>query len=459
MKKLASFLAASGFLLVSCSHPQTSRPGERLAWQNETLTKAYETVGNRNPKWDEAATNALATYARVRAGEDDVASGVGLVGEYAEHAVNAGCDDPMIRYLYCRFGPAHASKPLGYWQNECMKNAQSMESSGYASLLKFYANDRTANILWQGRDTNHWAEVDDFRRAAMSDFCVALQDKSLPIEEVAEGCDALIDTISDYPQQMTDVYAQIEPVLFKNWPNTAVAYFIKGRFYLQFAWQARGGGYANNVTPEGWKGFKEKLAVADSAFRKAWSLNPKDERIPTQMIEMAVCLQKDRSEMELWFKRGMELNTNNYEVCAEKLRYLLPQWYGARDGSDMVAFGRECVASNWGGRVPLILADAHYRYAEYLERKQQDEYWRQPDVWTDMQAAYEKFFQLNPDATDTRYNYAYYAFRCGQWADFNQQIKLIRDQNGKINTDYFGGDAAFDKMMAQANPDGAKAQN
>ena len=460
MKKLALFFAGLAFLfLASCSRPpQTSQPGERIAWQNKTLTQSYESIGSRSPKWDEPATNAVAAFARARAGEGDATYWVNSAGEFAEQAVNAGCDDPLVLYLYCRFAPARASKPFDYWKNEYRKAAQGMQNRGYPPLLKFYANDRAADVVWQTRDQSIWQEVVDFRRAAMNDLEAALQDKSTPIEDVAEACDALEQTISVNEKEMADAYAQIEPPLFKNWPNTSTAYFIKGKFYLSFAWKARGGGYANQVTEEGWKGFREKLSVADAAFRKAWSLNPKDSRVPTQMIEIAVCLQRDRNEMELWFKRGMELNTNDYELCSEKLRYLKPEWYGSCE--DMVAFGRQCVASNnWGGRVPLVLADAHYYCAQKLEKDQRADYWHQPDVWPDMQSAYERFFELNEDASSFRYSYAYYAYACGQYREFNAQMKLIRDKDGKIDTAFFGGEDAFGKMMERASEGVPKDQN
>jgi hypothetical protein len=327
-----------------------------------------------------------------------------------------------------------------------------MEGSGYSPLLKFYANDRTANVLWENRDHALWQEITQYRRAAMNDFVLALGDKSLPTQEIAEAFDALLDTISANDQEMTDAYAQIERPLFRNWPHSSVSYFIKGKFYYKFAWHARGGGYANEVSADGWKTFGEDLAIAETAFRKAWALNPKDPRIPTEMIEMAVSQQKDRAEMELWFQRAMQLDTNNYAACANKLRYLNPKWNGTRD--EMLKFGRECVDSKWGGRVPLTLVDAHYQYEQLLNSGDRTAYWQQPDVWPDIHDAYEKFFEINPKSTTVyRYYYARYAFLCKQWQDFNEQIKRIRDDQGTVNADFFGGEDKFSKMVAQANGD------
>jgi hypothetical protein len=450
MKKSAFLLWILSLLLVSCSHKQTSTPQERLAWHKATLTQAYEIVGSRSPKWDAAATNALADFAQVRAGSADAETLVSLAGDSAQEAVQAGCNDPMIHYLYCRFAPEFSSKPLEDRQNEFQKMAQDLEVSGYSPLLKFYANDRTAQVLWQNRDRALWGETSQFRRAAMNDLTTALQDKTMPVEDMGDALGRLLDTIWDSDVEMTDADNQLEGPLFKNWPNSSAAYFIKGRFHYSFAWRARGNGNGNEVTAEGWQGFNKELAVAEKAFRKAWELNPKDPRIPAEMIEMAVSQQKDRKEMELWFQRAMQLDTNNYTACLHKLRYLNPKWYGSCE--DMLAFGHECVSSNWGGDVPLILVDAHSQCSQFMDQISRSVYWKQPDVWADIQSAYERYFQINPNAKSrTRYYYARWAFYCSQWQDFKTQIKMIRDTDGAVDTAFFGGEEQFNKMVEQAN--------
>ena len=78
------------------------------------------------------------------------------------------------------------------------------------------------------------------------------------------------------------------------------------------------------------------------------------------------------------------------------------------------------------------------------------------DVWPDIKSAYEKYFELNPAATRFRYPYAAYAFRCGQWQGFDEQIKIIRQNDFDINYNYFGGRDVFDKMVALAQQQGAQ---
>ncbi|HXJ56020.1 MAG TPA: hypothetical protein VNU68_05075 [Verrucomicrobiae bacterium] len=111
-------------------------------------------------------------------------------------------------------------------------------------------------------------------------------------------------------------------------------------------------------------------------------------------------------------------------------------------------FGRECVASKkWGGRVPPTLLDVHINLARYAAGAGSTNYWRQPEVSTDVRASFEKFFSLNPNAVSWRHNYAYYAYQCGQYAVFIQQLGLFGSQT---NYSYFAGKPAFELMVQTA---------
>ena len=270
------------------------------------------------------------------------------------------------------------------------------------------------------------------------------------MEEAYQASETLFQALQRNTHELTNAYNTIETTLFQNKSKAAAAYLIKANFYLIYAWRGRGNGNADQVTEEGWRLFRERLAESEKALNKAWALNPDDAQISVLMMSVAEGQQKPRPEMELWFQRAMKLEPDNYEACRGKLHYLLPEWYGSRD--DMVAFGRECVAStNWGGHVPLTLVDAHSDFARTLpDVEARNAYWRLPDVWPDIKAGYEKFSKINPDATQFRYPYALYAFRCGQWQDFNEQIKIIRQNDGDVKYGYFGGKNTFDKMVGIA---------
>ncbi|MEO6034898.1 MAG: hypothetical protein ABIQ35_06570 [Verrucomicrobiota bacterium] len=366
-----------------------------------------------------------------------------LAGAYAGSAIEKGCDDPLIEYLYCRYAHGILADEL---TTRLCKSADKMQASGYAPIRKYFANLRAGRALWKNRDTNVWDRVAQYQTAAINNFIEMAQDKSTPIEEIDETGQELVQTVSSEDWALKMIIDDAEPLLTQNWPQNDAAYALKAALYYNYAWRARGNAFADKVTDAGWKGFNERLAVASEAAEKAWALNPKNTRIPTLMVKLAEVTQKPRPEMERWFAKAMELEPNNYEACQCKLHYLYPQWYGSDE--EMLEFGRECVASQvWTGTVPLILVDAREQISIYIQDKEERKaYWKQPEVWKDIASAYDRFFEKNPDGVGWHHNYAYYAYRCEQWDALNAQIKLL----GDVDYSYFGGKEKFNEMVELA---------
>jgi hypothetical protein len=206
------------------------------------------------------------------------------------------------------------------------------------------------------------------------------------------------------------------------------------------------------VTEQGWEKLGDHLDQAAEALEKAWKLAPTNATIATEMMRVELGQGKGRDRLERWFGRAMALDTNSQSACSKKLTYLEPKWYGSAE--DMLEFGRQCVAStNWGGRVPLILMDAHVSLAAYAKREGNTNYWKEPEVWSDLRSAYEKFFALNPDAFSWRHDYARHAYWCEQWDTYSKQLKLF----GPTNYSFFGGKESFEQMVKTAQDRAARA--
>jgi len=85
--------------------------------------------------------------------------------------------------------------------------------------------------------------------------------------------------------------------------------------------------------------------------------------------------------------------------------------------------------------------DAHTRLVRYVPDGKQKEYWKRPEVWKDLKAGFDKFFELCPDANGTRQRCALYAYRCEQWEELNKQLSLLKS----VDYDYFGGKEKFEE--------------
>jgi hypothetical protein len=239
----------------------------------------------------------------------------------------------------------------------------------------------------------------------------------------------------------------------EKFPRSAEAWTVRGKYYISYAWEARGNGYADTVTPQGAKLMQERLAVSEEALDKAWKLKPLEDTA-VAAIGLELGQGRGRERMELYFQRAMNLNSNSFSACTSKLLYLNPKWYGSEE--DLTQFGWECIHSKtWGGRVPLIMLDVQELLADlaYPEKTGRDKYWTRDGVWMAVQSAFIKFFELNPEEVGYRHNQFWYAYLCGRY-DVAREILPTLDP---INYSYFGGKEKFDLMVQRVNGPAPKA--
>jgi hypothetical protein len=112
----------------------------------------------------------------------------------------------------------------------------------------------------------------------------------------------------------------------------------------------------------------------------------------------------------------------------------------------MLAFGRECVASPvWRGRVPLILVDAHKLWFSLQPEPGPHDYWQQPEVWADIESAFDRFFELNPQAVAYYQTYVWFAYHARQWDKLAELLPKL----DRVDYRIFGGKAGYEEMLRQ----------
>jgi len=172
---------------------------------------------------------------------------------------------------------------------------------------------------------------------------------------------------------------------------------VEGHSSIQAAWEARGSGVANTVTPEGWKLFGERLELASDRLKRSWEVNPSFALTATSMITVSMGLSLERDEMETWFRHAMETDPDCLAACRAKATYLQPKWHGSVQ--DYFDFAYQCYRTkNWHAHLPLMLdsfvysdVPVHYSSPEF------EQYYRQPQVFEDMKALYEGYLAEYPD--------------------------------------------------------------
>ena len=410
---------------------------------------AYEQHGRKDPKWDEPVK---AFFSKLAASAESPTNDPAMdkeVEDLIEAMQAAGCEDALARYMILRrTKDPHFAGESG--TNEWVQVALDLAGTGYHQYWKFFSYMRAAQALKSTSPKTNSPAVVKFRDDASSRLVELVKDYSLPTTVMFDAVHRWINVeLWGAPNLRKWTYDQVEQPMMEGWGDTAEAQLVRGAYHVRYAWDARGGGWASEVSEEGWKRMSERLQIARDCLEQSWRVKPLEETA-VRMLWVEVGDSRGREAMELWFKRALEVNPGSYDACDNKLTWLSPKWHGS--ATEMITFGHQCL-TNRRGEIPLILYHSHQQLATYQQqagRGLEKDYWKQPGVWPDVKISFETFFEVNPDALGWRHNYALAAYKAKAWDDLRKQIKLL----GPINYPYFGGKEAFEKMVREAEENG-----
>ena len=94
------------------------------------------------------------------------------------------------------------------------------------------------------------------------------------------------------------------------------------------AWRDRGGGFANSVTEEGWRGFAEHLEKAKAKALKAHKLHPEFPDAAVLLLDI-VAPQCDRAETDRWFAEVLLREVDNADAWGTYRFHMLLRWGGS----------------------------------------------------------------------------------------------------------------------------------
>jgi hypothetical protein len=130
----------------------------------------------------------------------------------------------------------------------------------------------------------------------------------------------------------TDAAWKAQIAKLKHWaqssPASPTPRIALGQTYLRFAWKARGHGYANTVTPEGWALFQERVQLARATLEQAATLAEDSPHWYLEMQGVALDQQWDRAAFDALAERALAHEPDYYYFATAESNYLLPKWYG-----------------------------------------------------------------------------------------------------------------------------------
>jgi hypothetical protein len=124
-------------------------------------------------------------------------------------------------------------------------------------------------------------------------------------------------------------------------PSSITAQVARAEAYMNYAWHARGTGYADTVTDEGWKLFNSRVESARFVLNLAGRLNEKCPYWYEAMQHVATAQGWSKPEARNLFEQAIAFEPSYYHYYREYTGFLLPKWHG-EDG-EAEAFAAETV--------------------------------------------------------------------------------------------------------------------
>jgi hypothetical protein len=107
--------------------------------------------------------------------------------------------------------------------------------------------------------------------------------------------------------------------------------------YLRFAWKARGNGFSDTVTPEGWRLFRQRVLSARTTLEEAAKLSTRCPEWYREMQTVALAQQWDRKEFDPLADEALANEPGYFYVALAEANYLLPKWYGQPGDTEQYA--------------------------------------------------------------------------------------------------------------------------
>jgi|GEM_PF-1772724 len=180
--------------------------------------------------------------------------------------------------------------------------------------------------------------------------------------------------------------------LLENWlaayPESVAARTALMDWAINYAWKARGTGWSREVSEEGRKGFKERLAEAKTHFDTVMAQG-NGENVYFYRIAMALGLGQgwELDRITACLDLGREIDPNYQLLYDGVAMYLAPKWYGAP--GDIERFAAN-VASRFEGEESDFIFSLLTAFAvEHSSREATEFYERNPDIYERLKRGFE----------------------------------------------------------------------
>ena len=140
-------------------------------------------------------------------------------------------------------------------------------------------------------------------------------------------------------EQLTSLLPDVEGrhELFDRWaeaePDSQLARLARGAYGIGYAWEARGGDYADRVGRDAFELFWERLRVAEEDLARAAEMEPSDPVPWSHLLKSGRGLQVPKEELWMRYDEAQSRRPWLVETHMQLLQSLCEKWFGSDEES------------------------------------------------------------------------------------------------------------------------------
>jgi hypothetical protein len=158
-------------------------------------------------------------------------------------------------------------------------------------------------------------------------------------EKISYFYDAFDKPITKDDETWLNLLANIE-TWRKTFPESITPQVAEARVWDNYAWEARGGGYANEVSEQRWMLFRERLRKARDLAERA-PLKSSDDCPARHALLLKAAYSDNLNDYEKKFRMAIAFDPSYSDFYQLKASFLLPQWHGSP--GDSIRFANEAI--------------------------------------------------------------------------------------------------------------------
>ena len=147
---------------------------------------------------------------------------------------------------------------------------------------------------------------------------------------------------SSEPESMWQLHDRIHQDWIAQFPMSITARIAYADFFTDYAWHARGTGFADKVTEEGWRLFAERIGLAQKTLAESPGLPQKDPVWWQVALQVALGQHWPKNDYDRLVEKAKASEPKFWRYDTARASSLLPRWYG--DAGDWEDYAEQAAA-------------------------------------------------------------------------------------------------------------------